>query len=393
MFRFSPPRGRARRFALLAAVVTAALFLLPSVAGAAGEIEVPDAVTGRDALQITVSALDAPVVVEIRDAAGAVSSWTFAAGMDTLILDLSSPTAGTAPVNGEAAVSVGTEATGPLLSQLVTIDRAAATPVLSAVVRGSRVGLFWDAVDGPGVVTYRLERTDAEGAWATIAQTAQPGHTDRDLAPGRYRYRLSALVDGADRTPNVSGLTAAQVRIAAPGPTPEMTPSEPTEEPDPVDSEAPDDDAGSNVDRDDKDDRDTPRHSREVSVTGSVRGPVNPAGSGRGGNEIPRPRAALTRGTAFAPAVTDGMPPTQTLPVPVATPEIAPAGATPLITEAPVPTFDYFPVTVPPAGALVVEAGTNLDAVSREVVNLLAGSVFLALAASTFSRRRRSPRT
>lgn len=381
MFRLPPPRGRASTFVLLAALALSVLFVAPAGAVEAPEITLPGTVTGRSPLTITAAGVDAAVTVALRDADGETSSWRFPAGSTTLTVDLDSPDRGSAPVNGEAAVKVATAA-GSLLERLVTLDRDPGTPQLTAVVRGQRVGLFWDAVAAPGAVTYRLQRATTGSDWQTIAETpSASGHTERGLAPGRYRYRLVAAVAGADGSPNLSGVTATQIRVLAPEP-------EPAADPQPSTGASGSDDGGTAAKGDGKN-RDKPINSRDVAATGTVRGSVTPSGTSDPA-DAPAAKTPLIRSTADAPAVNAGMPPTQTLPAPVQRPKIAPAATpTPLAYDADVPTLDYFPVIVPPAGALAVEAAGAPDGAVADAVTLLAGVAFLGLAAGGFRRRRR----
>lgn len=229
MTRTHPPRGRFVSLLLFAAVIMSSLLAAPAVAAGDLAVSVSPTVTGRDALRVTPEGLAAPVplVVEITDASGRVGTWRYPADLvandATLSVDLSSPDSGATPRNGRAGVTVSGPA-GAVAAAQTTIDRAPPAAVLHSIVRAHRVGLTWSAVSAPDEVTYKLERIATGGAWTVVqSTTSAAGFTDRELEPGRYRYRLTAGVPSADGGTNWARPTAVQVRIVAPIPTPSPT--------------------------------------------------------------------------------------------------------------------------------------------------------------------------
>lgn len=351
----------------------------------------PEAVTGRDALVLTPAGLAAPLplVVEVVDSHGGIATWRVApdaVGDQTPIsVDLAAPASGSPPRNGPATITVSTKA-GDVVTANTVIDRSPPSPTLRSVVRGQRVGLTWDAVSAPDPVTYQLERIATGGSWTVVQSGASAGgYTDRDLEPGRYRYRLSAWVPSADGGRNWSGLTATQIRIVAPAPSPAVT-TKPTQA---KPAATPADKAPAAAAKAKKQPKPGPRQRpRSVAATGTVRGP------------IPQPHPATPRlearstpliATADEPAVDGAAPPVSSGMPAVATPEVAaPAAPAPQVAApetAPVDTtaapLQPFPVTVPPAGALAVQAGTQAP---PDAVALLTGLVFLLLTAGVLHR-------
>lgn len=386
VYRTQPPRGRAASLSLLAVVFLSVLIAAP--ASAAGDISVSTSghVTGRDPLVLTPSGLAAPVAltVKLTDSAGAAATWRFAAAVvandEPLSLDLSAPESGSPPRNGTAAIVVS--AAGETIASAATVvDLTPPVPALQSVVRGQRVGLTWSAVSAAETVTYRLERIATGGAWTTVQEgESAGGYTDRDLEPGRYRYRLSAAVPAADGGRNWSSPSAVQVKITAPAPTQTPTSAAPKPAETPAESKAA-------APRPKPKPKPKPSSSRErprsVAATGTVRGPVvqdEPAPL------TPDPTPSV--GMAHEPAV-DGSAPAMTSGAPaVATPEAAgPATAAPPVAtpEVAPPPLQPFPVTVPPAGSLAVQAATRTP---RDPVTLLTGFVFLILAAGVAFRLR-----
>ena len=379
VYRTQPPRGRAASLVLLAVVVLLSVLMVVP-ASAAGDISVSAAghVTGRDPLVLTPSGLAAPLAltVKLTDSAGAAATWRLPAGIvsngQPLSLDLSAPHGGSPPRNGTADIAVS--AAGQTVASATTVvDRTPPVPALQSVIRSQRVGLTWSAVSAADTLTYRLERIATGGAWATVQEgESAGGYTDRDLAPGRYRYRLSAAVPAAGGGSNWSSPSAVQVKIAAPASTPTPTPAAPK----PVETPA---DAGAAAPKP------KPSGSRErprnVAATGTVRGPVRD-------DAAPRTSPTPSIGMAHEPAV-DGAAPTMMSGAPaVATPEAAgpataaPAGATPEVAS---PLLQPLPVPVSPAGSLAVQAATRTP---PDPVTLLTGIVFFMLTAGVVFRLR-----
>ena len=382
VIRTLPPRGRAAGSILLVAFALSLLVAVP--ASAAGDVSVSTSghVTGRDPLVITPGGLPAPVAltVKLTDSAGAAATWRFTAATvangQPLSLDLSAPDSGSPPRNGTAAV-VLTAAGETVASVATVIDRTPPVPALQSVVRGQRVGLTWNAVSAADAVTYRLERIATGGAWTTVQEgESAGGYTDRDLEPGRYRYRLSAALPAAGGGRNWSVPSAVQVKIAAPAPTPPPTPATAKPAATPAETKA----AAAKPKPKASEPRKRPR---SVAATGTVRGPVV-----QDGLAVRTPDPTPSISMAHEPAV-DGSALSMTSGAPaVAAPEAAgPATAAPQVAtpEVAPPPLQPFPVTVPPAGSLAVQAATRTP---PDPATLLTGLVFLMLAAAVGFRLR-----
>lgn len=333
----------------------------PATAEGDVTVGVPDRVVGRDALVLSVDGLRAPVAitVEITDAEQSAARWRFsppAVADETLRVDLGAPDSGEAPVNGDATVTVSAPV-GTLATATTVIDRTPATPTLKSVVRAQRVGLTWDPVAAADQVTYRLERIAASQSWTVVHEGhSADGYTDRDLDPGRYRYRLSAAVPAADDGLNWSAPSAVQVKIVAPSPSPSPR-SSPS--PTPADDPSPATKAKAKPGAEPEPKAQQP--PRNVAATGQVRGSVSGADDARR-----EARPTPLRATADAPALDGSLrPETSGAPAVAAPPEVAPPAApspdvAPPATEADaVPVLEPFPVTVPPAGSLAVHAATQ----------------------------------
>jgi pyruvate/2-oxoglutarate dehydrogenase complex dihydrolipoamide acyltransferase (E2) component len=367
------------------------LVLLVTPAAAKGDLElvVPDVVTGTDPLAVMPEGDDAPsgrLSLTVVDAEGNTAEF-FLPGSEmeegsVVSVDLRAPDSGSLLVNGPQEITL-TRGTETLAVTETVLDAAPLTPVLSAVVRGQRVGLTWEPVAAAGDVVYRLERIATDSDWTVIdSGTAADGHTERDLEPGRYRYRLSAGVPAADgEGMNWSGLSAVQVRIAkpaaqaSPAPSPSPDASEPAAAPAPQPERSESATSGAR----DGSSAEKARESRRVAASGHVRAPVAPERSQR-------------LETATAPAVAPEREPAAAeddAAPHVAAPEVAPAAtAAPTPAAAgPVARIDPLPVPAPIGGTLAVQAANTTDPVT-----LGTGAVFLVVAGAVAAgARRRRP--
>ena len=307
---------------------------VPTEAPAAAE---PLLVTGRDALVLPLPAQTTPISATVTDKGGETATWTIeppaadAADATPYRLDVEAPGEGAAPVNGVATLTV-TAGETTLLDVALTLDRDPAAPTVSVVNRFGNVTLLWDRISGPGSVTYRVQRATADGEWSTLSGAApQLRFTDFDVDPGRYRYRVNALVPAARAGFNFSAESLVTVRVvqqkAPPAPQP---PAEETVEP-PAVPQRP------------KAPRAEPR--RKVAATGEIRTPVVERRVRRGSPSAPtlqplrwNPRTVqrLAGGPAIAP--------------PRMPADDAPVAAPPLAR------FVQPPIALPPAGTLAIEA-------------------------------------
>jgi hypothetical protein len=347
---------------LLAAALCTVVLATPAAAARELSLRAPEAVTTPGAMELVATGAVGPVVVTITDSSGAVAMWRVRPSTDLtdrpLTVDLESPDEGTAPVNGPATVTLQAVRTD-VAGATTTLDRSPTQPDLTTIVRGQRVGVRWSAAGFPGPVTYRLERIITGGQWVTLHDGASAdGHTDRDLQPGRYRYRLTTAIPGADGQPRWSQPAAAQVHVVAPPePAPPALPEPSQPELTPAASEP-------------------ARDPRPVAATGEVRRTIAPQ----------PPRRQRLR-TAIEPAVEGSAPVSSGVPT-IAVPEAAgPSVLTPAVAA---PQFETFPVVVPPAGALAVQSARTFPAIP---LLLLGGLAVAAACAGGVSRlrRRRSP--
>lgn len=275
------------RLSALAILLVAVLLATPAAgAQTAPAVVVAPLVSARDALAVTLTDVAGAVSVTLVDAAGSSAGWTFtyddtddAASPRELALDLAAPATGTEPVNGAAMVTVAA-ADVVLHEAQVVLDRDPVTPALTATVSGRRVDASWEAAGGPGVVTYRLERSYDGGAWSIVSEAAHAtAFRDGGLAPGPYRYRLTAFVAGADGQMNASPARLASAEVAPPG-----EPSEDSTENPPEESGPEDDAAGEALPRTQRPARDKAptAESRRVAAAGAVtRGIAERRGAGR----------------------------------------------------------------------------------------------------------------
>lgn len=374
---------------LLAAVALSLLLAVPASAAGELSVSVPTSVTGRDALRLTPSGLQAPVLLDITitDTGGAVATWRYPAALvgdgKALSIDLSLPDSGTPPRNGRARIAVSGPAVA-VADATTTIDRSPPMPSLRTVVRGQRVGVTWDAVAAPDPVTYKLERIVTGGAW-TVVESSQSadGFTDRELEPGRYRYRLTAGVPSADGGTNWSRSSATQLKIAAPAPSPSVAPPTPKPATEPAAKQP----GAPTKPKAGPGRAPKPRRQerpRSVAATGTVRGPLTDEDTRVPLETNPTPLIA----TADEPAVSGAAPPMTSHVTEVATPEVAaPAVPAPHAASPPAPPpVQPFGAFVPPAGSLAVAAATRTP---PDPVSLLSGLVFLLFAAGAVARIRR----
>jgi hypothetical protein len=199
----------------------AIVLLLVAPAAAAGGLSLTPSqrtVTGS-VLTVVPTGGDAQggVTLVVTDVAGSQAVFRFAAAAVAdgrpLSVDLSAPDGGAGPRNGRATVTLS-DSTGTLAQTQVTIDRTPSTPSLNAVVEGRRVLVAWSDVAAADTVTYRLERA-VGGAAQVVYEGASTAFTDRDLAPGRVTYALTAGVPGGGGT-NWSPPATTNVKIVAP---------------------------------------------------------------------------------------------------------------------------------------------------------------------------------
>lgn len=355
------------------------MFAAPGIAGAQTEavVTVPDRVTGTAGMVVTLPVVEQPVTVVVTDQTAAVASWTFAEPVEAgqVHVDLGAPHVGVPPVNGAGAVAVqlgdATVHEAPLV-----IDLSPGTPALSAIAAGESVRLFWAAVAGPGPVTYRLERSVSAGIWSTLVESAKTGHHDAAVEPGRYRYRLTALVPAAEGGFNTSAGPEVAVRvIEAPADDKNTEPEPATAKPPVRKPPIPD----------------LPPKPRRVRVAGENVTAVRPDA------KDPQGRARAPRAAARRPVMTSSLT-LNDLPRGFQGPRFAaPAAASARTVQAPkvpVQPPPVFPVTVPPAGTLAVESSAAVAAAPPLIV--LASVLLLVLllaegAVLLLGRRRITP--
>ena len=366
-------------------LLLSALFVLPAAATAPTEapvIALPATVTGLDPLLLTVAEAVADLRVDIVDRDGNTASWSDVAGTtdaEAVSIDLSAPTRGISPGNGPAQVTVLTGGAA-LISGTVSLDRDPRPAQLTARAQARRAELSWPAVAGPGVVTYAVGRQVASGAWVPIAELADISYVDRNLKPGRYRYRLTAQVPAAGRGVNTSAPTVASVRIEAPppaGPPSEQVPEDP----------AADTPAATDRPRVAKPAIPTlPPRARPVAAAGRIGETVTPDRATRRTPKrtvkpVLRAEGPALGGLRSTPRLPGGVAPLVAPPATAATAPAAAPARRPLL-----------PVAVPPAGTLVIDsAGAFIQpsALAAAAAGLLAMMVVAHLAVDRVHRRRR----
>ena len=243
VFRSPPPRGRRHRL-LTVALLLCSMAVLAMPAGAQEvPTEAPTAVavladpilvSGRDTLVLPLPAQATAITATVTDGRGEIATWTLeppaeevAAQATPYALDLEAPAAGAALFNGIGTLTVAAgDAT--LVDAPLTLDRDPAAPNVSVVHRDGTVTLLWGPVSAPGSATYRVQRAPVDGQWSTLVDAApQLGFTHK-VDPGRYRYRVNALVPAARTGFNFSADSVVDVRVVqqeAP-----VTPQPPAEE-------------------------------------------------------------------------------------------------------------------------------------------------------------------
>lgn len=300
----------------------------------------PLQVSGRDALVLPLPAQAAPLTATVTDERGETATWTLqpptgevAAQATPYALDLEAPDAGAAPVNGVGTLVVASgDAT--LVDAPLTLDRDPAAPAVSVVNRDGKVTLLWGPVSAPGPATYRVQRAPVDGEWSTLVSAAPQLGFTHDVDPGRYRYRVNALVPAARAGFNFSAESVVSVRVlrqavpATPQPPAQEETAEPPAAPRKAKPKA----------------RPVPPR-REVAATGDIRRPVLERPVRRGSPDgptlqplrwNPRTLQRATGGPAIAP------------------PRL-PSGNEPVVAP-PLARFVEPPVALPPAGTLAVQA-------------------------------------
>ena len=350
---------------------------MPAFATAQTEpvVALPERVTGIDALVVPLPA-GAAGRVDLVDAEEQQAAWVFTADSvvdGALAVDLAAPDEGVQPVNGPAQLTV-TSGDITLVTGTVMIDMDPAASTLTAKARGADAVLSWQPVTGPGTVRYRLERRAGDGAWLELIERNDVGYTDRILAPGRYRYRLTSFVAGVAHEENTSAASVATVRIAAPAPTAEPPPSEEPETQQPQTPKPP------------APQPPTRSRPRDVAATGDISetfSPPDSAGRQRRQKLAPAPdveglRAGTRRpGSAVAPRFADAAAPASPAAAPTVAPRPAPA-----------------PMAMPPAGSLVLDsaaAGSGHPALVGVAAALLLLLVAAQTAVGAALRRRATP--
>jgi len=200
-----PPRGRARR-RVLACVPLAVLVFLLLVPAAWAQGPVPtvtasSAVGGYDPLALTASNVTGALTVTVTDRRGTTATWEVTPSStdeQTLTVDLTQPSSGSAPVNGAAMLSVLTKDGTEVLGADLTVDLYPPVPELTVARQGTGAHVSWDSVSAADEVTYTLEWDQGSGSWTTLATTtAGASHQQADLAPGLHEFRVTASVPSA----------------------------------------------------------------------------------------------------------------------------------------------------------------------------------------------------
>ncbi|MPZ74715.1 MAG: hypothetical protein GEU74_16130 [Nitriliruptorales bacterium] len=385
MFRTPSPHGRTTRRWMVVLAVVGVLIAVPAAALADPVVTIDNHyVSGREALNLTLSGVESTLRVEIVDQTEATAIWVIEDPGEVESLDLLAPVEGAPPVNGDLTVTV--TADGVVLpTEEVVLDADPPAPTLTAEATGSSVNVDWPGLRANGPLTYRLERDDGDGTWdPLLTSSSATAFVDRGLEAGQYRYRVIASIPAADpEGSNQAQSEEPAVSVPAPVVTPEespdppATPSEPaTPSPSPTVS-PPARESGTPADEPErKASGGQSRDPRPVAATGRITKPV----ASQRTTTSPR-SSSLTRGIALVPNVADRNDSWSSSVVP------APDIAAPRVAATERAWSEDFwsvrPISVPPAGTLAVEAGRTAAgspaAMFIGLLTLVAATAFVSM--------------